>query len=189
MFTSVVPVLYYSPSLINQIAIFRDGGMVVSSTSADKSTHSLSMKAILEKVFIPVKAEGTAEIERSKETQVSREYNELSRAIEIVKEAQKEALNGKPQTKGGVIDTIAYVDGVFKLSTRNAVIDDSILIHVEGKFGKYKIEGQTSVENWASNSMINQLLMAREVNASALVIPLFVKEKTIQVKYVCIFMM
>ena len=189
MYSSVVPVLYYSPSLINQISIFNDGGTVISSSESKKSSHSLSAKAIIDKLFIPIKAEGTFENGNSKEKQVTKEYSDLSRAIDVVKEAQKEALNSRLLSINDSIDTIAYVDGVFKLSTKKSSTDDSILILVEGKFGDYTIEGQTSVDNWASKSLINHLLLCGDVCASAIVFHLLIKEKKIQVKYVCIFLL
>ena len=187
MFTSTVPVLYFSPSIINQIAINNDDGLVVSKSSVNKTNLSVSIKALINKIFIPFSTEGTSEYEKSKETQINKQYDDLFRAIQIVKQAQKEALNNELQIEDNYVDAISFVDGIFKLSTKKSVIDNTLLISVECGFGKYTIQGITSIDNWTSKSLINQLLMHGEVTASAIVFPLSIKEKIIQAKIACIF--
>lgn len=184
MFRSIVPVLYFSPSIINQIAINNDDGLVVSKSSINKTNLSVSIKALIDKIFIPFSAEGSSEYEKSKETQTTKQYDDLFRAIQAVKQAQKEAAL---QVEDSSINAISFVDGIFKLSTKKSVFDDSLLISVECGFGEYMIQGITSIDNWTSKSLINQLLMHGEVTASAIVVPLSIKEKTIQAKIACIF--
>ena len=187
MFTSIVPVLYFSPSIINQIAISNDDGLVVSESSVNKTNLSASIKALIDRIFIPFSAEGASEYEKSKETQINKQYDDLFRAIQAVKQAQKEVLKNKLQIGDSSIDAISFVDGTFKLGTKKSVIDDSLLISVECDFGEYTIQGITSVDNWTSKSLINQLLMHGEVTASAIVFPLSIKGKIIQAKIACIF--
>ncbi|NBI10911.1 hypothetical protein D1641_12950 [Colidextribacter sp. OB.20] len=187
MFTSIVPVLYFSPSIINQIAINNDDGLVVSKSSANKTNLSVSIKALIDKIFIPFSAEGASEYEKSKETQIIKQYDDLFRAIQTVKQVQEEALNGELQAEDNSIGAISFVDGIFKLNTKKSIIDNSFLISVECEFGEYTIQGITSINNWTSMSLINQLLMHGEVTASAIVFPLSIKEKKIQAKIACIF--
>ena len=81
----------------------------------------------------------------------------------------------------------SYVEGTFKISTLRSMTDNTLLVSVNCRFGEYTIFGVTSIDNWASKSLINQLLMYGEVTGAAVVVPLSVKDKTIQAKIACIF--
>lgn len=187
MFKFIVPVLYFSPSIINQIAINNDDGLIISKASTQKTNLSVSIKALINKMFIPLNAEAASEYEKSKETQISKQYDDLSRAIQTVKQAQKEILNSEFRIEDSSFETISFVDGIFRLQTQKSVIDNSMFVSVECDFGEYTIQGNTSIDNWTSKSLINQLLLHGEVDASAIVFPLSIKDKIIQVKIACIF--
>lgn len=188
MFKTTTPVLYFSPSVINQIQINNDDGLVMTKSSTNKTGLNSSIKVLIDKLFVPlINAEASIESEKSKEIQISKQYDDLSRAVKTVKEAQKEMLTQKFTIDNNSIDTITFVDGVFKIKTQKSKLDDSFLISVTCPFGDYSVYGLTSIDNWISKSLINQLLLHGEVTASAIVFPLSVKEKTIQVKIACIF--
>ena len=189
MFTSIVPVLYFSPSIINQIAISNDDGLIISKDSVQKTNLSVSVKALIDKIFIPFSTEASSEYGKSKETQISKQYDDLSRAIQTVKQAQKKALNSEFRIEDSSFEAISFVDGIFKLKTQRSVIDDSLFVSIECDFGEYTIRGLTSIDNWTSKSLINQLLFNGEVNASAIVFPLSIEDKVIQVKIACIFIL
>lgn len=188
MFKSTTPVLYFSPSIINQIQISNDDGLVITKSSINKSGLTSSVKVLFNKLFIPlVTAETSAEYEKSKELQISTQYDNLSRAVKTVKEAQEELLAQNSILDENSIDTILFIEGVFNLQTQKSKLDDCFLISVTCPFGDYTVHGLTSVDNWTSKSLINQLLMHGEVTASAIVFPLSIKEKKIEVKIACIF--
>lgn len=191
MFSSVVPVLYYSPAIINQITINNDNGLVVSKQTTLRTNRSASIKALLDNLFIPIKTEAAGNIEKEQEIQTSTQYDELSRAIQTVKKAQEESLQicEITQINESDLDTFILIDGDFILSTTKSRFDESIYIEVECTFGEYTVKGVTSPSNWTSPSLTNQLIMHGRLTASAIVFPLSISEKTIEAKFVCIFVL
>lgn len=191
MFGSVVPILYYTPSIINQIAINNDNGLLVSKETALRTNRSASIKALIEKLFIPIKTEAAGNVEKEQEIQTSTQYDELYRAIQTVKKAQEESLRicEITQINETNLDTFILIDGDFAISTTKSSFDESIYISVESTFGEYTVKGATSPSNWTSPSLTNQLIMHGRLTASAIVFPLSISEKTIEAKIVCIFVL
>lgn len=191
MFFALAPVLYFAPSIINQVAIYNDDGLVVSQATNNKTKRSLSIKALIDKLFIPIGTEAATNYEKEKETQVTTQYDELSRAIQAVKKVQEETIcvSGIPQISESDLNALTLVDGEFTLITKKSELDEKIYILVECGFGDYTIKGLTSVENWTSKSLINQLIIHGKLTASALVFPLSITKKTIEAKFACIFVL
>lgn len=187
MFESIAPVLYFAPSIINQIQLSNDEGLIVAKSKSKKSSFTASLKLLIDKLFIPIGSELSAEYTGERETQISEQYDDLSRVVKTVKEAQRELFASEFKIDSDSIGVLSYVEGIFKITTQRSVIDKSLLICVRCPFGEYTICGITSLDKWVSKSLINQLLMQGEVAASAIVFPLSVKDKVIQVKIACIF--
>lgn len=189
MFKSITPILYYSPSIINQIQISYDKGLVITESTTHQTRLTNYIKILINKLFIPfIGAETATQYDKSKAKQINKQFDDLSRAVMTVKDAQKEILESVSIFDNNCsIDNMVYIEGVFKLQVKKSVIDDSFFVSIECPFGEYIIKGVTSIENWISKSLINHLLMCGEVDASAIVFPLSIKEKTIQAKIVCIF--
>lgn len=187
MFESMAFVLYFAPSIINQIQLCNDDGLIVSRSKSENCSFIASLKLLIDKLFIPIGSELSTEYTRVRETQINEQYDDLSRAVKTVKEAQRELIGPEFKIDSDCIDVVSYVEGIFKITTQRSFIDNSLLICVRCPFGEYTICGITSLDKWVSKSLINQLIMHGEVAASAIVIPLSVKDKVIQVKIACIF--
>ena len=191
MFSSVVPILYYSPSIINQIAINNDNGLVVSKETTLKTNRSASIKVLIDKLFIPIGTEAKGKIDNEQETQTNTQFDELSRAIQAVKQSQEESVRvcEITQIDESNLDTFILIDGEFAICATKSRLDESMLIAIECKFGKYTVKGVTSPGNWTSPSLTNQLIKAGRLTASAIVFPLSISGKTIEAKFVCIFVL
>ena len=191
MFGAIVPILYYSPSIINQIAIYNNKGLVVSQTVTKNTSRANSIKALIDKLFIPVGSETTFDNKKTNETQTNTQYDELFRAIQAVREAQKDSscICEITQINENKLDTFILVDGEFKITTIKSKLDESMFITVESEFGEYKLKGETSINYWTSKSLLNHLVTYGKLTASAIVFPLSISEseKTIEAKFVCIF--
>ena len=187
MLEAIVPVLYFAPSIINQIQISNDDGLMVSKSNLKKFNLTTSLKILIGKLFVPIGSETSVEGTTSKESEIRKQYDDLSRAVKTVKEAQKEFFDSELDMERDTLGVWVYVEGTFKLSTLKAMIDNTLLVSVICTFGEHTICGVTSIDNWASKSLINQLLMHGEVTGAAIVVPLSVKDKTIQAKIACIF--
>lgn len=187
MLEAIAPVLYFAPSIINQIQISNDDGLMVSKSNLKKFNLTTSLKILIDKLFVPIGSEVSVEGKTSKESKIRKQYDDLSRAVKTVKEAQKEFFDSELDMEIDTLGVWAYVEGTFKLSTLKAMIDNTLLVSVICTFGEYTICGVTSIDNWASKSLINQLLMHGEVTGAAIVVPLSVKDKKIQAKIACIF--
>lgn len=188
MLQATTPILYYSPSIINQIQISNDNGLITTESIVNQTKLSNSIKFLISKLFIPIiGAETEVDFESSKGKEINKQYDDLCRAVQTVKDAQKELSVSDFNLASARIDSLTFVDGVFKLQIKKSMIDDSFFVSVSCPFEEYIINGLTSIDNWVSESLINQLLMVGEVNASAIVFPLSIKEKVIEVKIVCIF--
>lgn len=187
MFKVTAPVLYFSPKIINQIQINNDGGLVTSRTNIERTNLKASIKVLVDTLFVPlIGGEGNNEYGRTKEMQIDKQYDDLSRAVKTIREAQNERMLWE---SGHNIsnDTLIYVEGIFKL--QKIMINKEFFVSITFPFGEYTVQGLTSIENWVAKSLIHQLLMHGEVTASAIVFPLSITGKNIQAKIVCIFIM
>lgn len=189
MYESLVPILYYSPAITNQIQISTDEGIISSKTNTQKASGKVTIKAILDKLFIPVSAEISADGELAKETQTTRQFDDLTRAIKTVKEAQSETSVNKKKSKSCLIllNGVLYFEGDLLISTQKSMTDKSMMISITSKVGSKSIQGLTSIDNWVSNSLINNILRIGSIYASVIAIPLSTANDLITVQIACVF--
>ena len=154
MLEAIAPVLYFAPSIINQIQISNDNGLMVSNSNLKKFSLTASLKILIDKLFVPIGSEMSVEGATSKEIQISKQYDDLSRAVKTVKEAQKEFLDSEFNMERDTLGVWSYVEGTFKISTLRSMTDNTLLVSVNCRFGEYTIFGVTSIDNWASKSLI-----------------------------------
>lgn len=192
MFENIVPILYYSPATIDQITAGVQGEILLTETQTRRSDMELSLKTVFKKMWIVKSSEAKGEYGRTKEKTFNSAYNELSRAIATVKEIQREnrlLLQGRVPNIAELPNAFSLFQGQFNIKLIRAKIDDSYMVEVEHESDGLQIHGITSIDNWTSKSLINQLLVTENVNASALVYPLSIQGKRIEVKFACIFVM
>lgn len=192
MLRNIVPILYFSPSIIEQIVADSQGRLLVSETQTKSSNKKINIKAVLEKLWEPVKAEAQGEYGDSKQTVVNSTYTDLSRAIDAVRQAQEQnrlIASGKLPEIGDIPNMFTLLEGDFSIKPVKSPVDGKYYVNIVHKSDGLQIHGLTSMENWTERSTINQLLASGKLNAAALIFPLSINQNKIEAKFACIFIM
>lgn len=192
MLKNVVPILYYSPSIIDQIVADSRGKFVVSETKTQTSNKKINIKAVLEKLWEPVSAEAQGEYGNSKQTVINSTYTDLSRAIDAVRRAQEQnrlIASGKLPEIGNIPNMFTLLEGDFKIKPVKSPVDGKYYVDIVHESDGLQIHGWTSMENWTAVSTVSQLLASGKLNAAALIFPLSINQNKIEAKFACIFIM
>lgn len=182
----IIPILYYSPAIMNQIFSILNNGIISSETQFKKNTFGAKLNFIVEVLFSSTKGEANFNTEHSRENTIIKNHDDFTRAIDSMSKIKKLKLDNF-STSDNSMDSIFLLNGNFSIQQKRSLINKETFIMLQHNEDELIVRSTTSIKNWISDSLLNQVLFSGNLNATAIVIPLSISENVVDVKIACLF--
>lgn len=182
----IIPILYYSPMVMNQIFAVLNNGIIDTETQSKKNTVGVKLSAVVETIIKSIKGEVDLSADHSKEKTIIKNHDDFTRAIDTISKVKKLKLQNFLSSLEST-ESIFLLNGEFEMQRKQSILNKETRIILQHNEDDLIIRGVTSIQNWISVSLLDQILFSGKVNAGAIVIPLSMTDNIIDVKLACLF--